>query len=117
MSGFSSYTLPGQAVNSTITITGLNSKGITDKAHVFIGVRFTDNNGATVTPGAGTYTITAETLNNAGVYQSIVGGTAVDATAALGTLSCSGSVIGVKVVSTGITTATKVDTTITAHAS
>lgn len=112
---FATHQLTGQAVNSTITITGLQSKGITDKAHVFIGVRFTDNDGATVTPGAGTYTVTVETLNNPGVFQSIVGGTSVDATAALTTLSCSASVVSVKVVSASITTATKLDIQITAH--
>lgn len=117
-SNFAEWNLNGQAVNATITSTAgdLTLQGVTTRAHVFIGVTFTDNAGAAVTPGAGTYTVTAETANNPGVFQPITNGTAVDATAALTTLSVAANLLRVRVVSASITTATKLNIKVTANA-
>lgn len=116
-SPFAEYNKNSSAVNTTITSDYLNQYGITERPHVFIGVTFTDNDGVATTPGAGTYTVTVETLNNPGVFQSVVGGTTVDATAALTTLSCAAHVTRVRVVSASITTATLVNVKVTASAS
>jgi hypothetical protein len=110
LSQMAEYNLNGQAVNSTITTDYLNTQGITNRPHVFIGVTFN------ATPGAGTYTVTVETVNNPGVFQSIVGGTSIDATAALSTLSCAANVLRVRVVSASITTATTLNIKVTANA-
>ena len=109
----------GNAVGSAFTCTAndLLNNGITSRPHVQIGVVFTDNSGAAVTPGAGTYTITAETFSNPGVFQAIYGATGVDATAALQTYSMSGCITRIRVTPTGITTATKFNVNLTASIS
>jgi len=113
-----SFTLTGQLVNTTVTTVYLNNDlRMNLRPHCMIGVRFTDSAGATATPGAGTYTVTVETMNNPGVFQSIENGTTVDATAALGTLDFLGNATRVRVVSTGITTATHFDITLTSNVS
>lgn len=106
---FTEYNLDSQAVNATITTPVLQGE-MTMCPHMFIGVTFN------ATPGAGTYTVTVETLNNPGVFQSIQNGTSVDATAAATTLSVAANVTRVKVVSDSITTATSLNIKITANA-
>jgi hypothetical protein len=106
---FTEYNLDSQAVNTTVTSPVLQPE-MTMCPHMFIGVTFN------ATPGAGTYTVTAETLNNPGVFQPITDGTTVDATAAATTLSCAGNITRVRVVSTGITTATTFNLKVTANA-
>ncbi len=115
LSQMAEYNLNGQAVNTTITTDYLNTQGITARPHVFIGVTFTDANGTATTPGAGTYTITAETVNNVGVFQAIQNATTIDATAALQTYNCAANVLRVRVVSTGITTATLLNIKVSAN--
>jgi hypothetical protein len=115
LGGFTEYSLTGQAVNTTITTPVMQGE-LVQCPHQFIGVTFTDGNGTAVTPGAGTYTVTAETLNNPGVFQAITNGTTVDATAALTTLSAAANVTRWRVVSTGITTATLLNIKVTANA-
>lgn len=110
LSQMAEYNLNSQTVNTTITTDYLNSYGITNRPHCFIGVTFD------ATPGAGTYTITAETVNNPGVFQSIQNGTSVDATAAATTLSCAANVLRFRVVSASITTATTLNIKVTANA-
>lgn len=107
----------GNAAGSTFTSTAgdLAKYGITDRPHVFAGVRFTDNDGVSATPGAGTYTFTAETIELPGVFQPVVGGTTVDATAAAVTLSIGANITRIKVAPTGITTATKFDVILSAN--
>ena len=116
-SPFAEYQLKSQLVNTTITTDYLNVEGITMNPHVFVGVTFTDSNGAAVTPGAGTYTVTAETLNNPGVFQTLVNGSTIDATAALTTLSAGANITRFRVVSASITTATLLNIKITANVS
>jgi hypothetical protein len=89
---------------------------LTDKAHVFVGVTFTDDNGTAATPGAGTYTITAELVTNPGVFQAIQNAASVDATAALQTYNFAGPVRRIKVAPSSITTATKYNVKVTAFA-
>lgn len=117
-SGFAEYDSTGNAVADTLTTTAQDFayKGITTKPHVQIGVTFTDNNGDAATPGAGTYTVTVETLNNPGVFQPIQGGTSVSATAALTTHSVNGHITRVKVAPDSITTATLYNVKVTASA-
>ena len=103
------YVSEGNAVGSTFTSADgdLFNAGITSRAHVFIGVTFTNNDGVATTPGAGSYTVTVETWENPGVFQSIQNGTTISATAAGVTLSVAGHLTKVRVTPTGITTATK----------
>ena len=70
--------------------------GITNKGHCFIGITF-EAAGVAVTPTAGTVTITVETWHNPGVFQTITDGSAIDATAALSTLSVAGNIKSIKV--------------------
>lgn len=117
LGAFTEYNSSGSdLVNTTITTPVLQGE-MTMCPHCFIGVTFTDNDGAAVTPGAGTYTVTVETINNPGVFEPISGGTSVDATAALTTLSWAGNTTRVQVVSDSITTATKIKFKITANVS
>lgn len=110
LSQMAEYNLNSQAVNTTITTDYLNTYGITNRPHVFIGVTFD------ATPGAGTYTVTAETVNNPGVFQTLVGGSTIDATAALTTLSCAANVLRFRVLSDSITTASTLDIKVSANA-
>lgn len=110
LSPFTEYNLNAQAVNATITTPVLQGE-MTMCPHMFIGITFD------TTPGAGTYTVTAETLNNPGVFQSIQNGTSVDATAAASTLSCAANVTRVQVVTDSITTATTFNLKLTANVS
>lgn len=109
LGNFTEYNLDDQAVNATITTPVMQGE-LTMCPHVFIGVTFN------TTPGAGTYTVTAETLNLPGVFQSIQNGTSVDATAAASQLSCAANVTRVRVVTDSITTATTFDLKVTANA-
>lgn len=113
------YVSEGNAVGSTFTsvVGDLFNKGITELAHVFIGVTFTDDDGVAATPGAGSYTVTVETINNPGVFQSITNGTTVSATAAATTLSVAANIIRIRVAPTDITTATKFNVRVTANRS
>jgi hypothetical protein len=106
---FTEYNLNDQLVNTTVTTPVMQGE-LTMCPHVFIGVTFN------ATPGAGTYTVTAETLGNPGVFQSLQNGTSVDATAAASTLSCAANVTRFRVVTTGITTATTFNLKVTANA-
>lgn len=109
LSPFTEYNLNAQAVNATITTPVLQGE-MTMCPHMFIGITFD------TTPGAGTYTVTVETLNNPGVFQSIVGGTSVDATAAMSTLSVAANVTRIRVVTDSITTAANFNLKVTANA-
>ena len=113
---FAEYQSTGNAVGSTFTTTAGDLRELTDKGHVFVGVTFTDNNGAAATPGAGTYTITAELVTNPGVFQSIQNATGVDATAALQTYNFAGPVSRIRVAPSSITTATLFNVKVTAYA-
>jgi len=119
LDSFRTWNSTGNAVGSTFTSTAgdLGSVDITALPHVFIGVVFTDNDGVAATPGAGTFTVTVETLNNPGVFQSIENGTTIDATAALTTLSVAANITRVRVALTGITTATLFNVNLSANAS
>ena len=106
------YASTGNAVGSTFTSAdgALQAAGVTNFTHVFFGITFTDNDGVAATPGAGTFTLAAELLNNPGVFQSIASpasATSVDATAALQTYNFAGHATRVRVTPAGITTATK----------
>ena len=70
----------------TLDLTG----NILESPHVFIAVAFLDSGGAVITPTAGTYDITAK-LNGMEVFEAITNGTAIDATAAVATLSFAGN--------------------------
>ena len=112
------YELTGQAINATFITPYLNNNlEMNKRPHVSMGVQFTDANGSPVTPGAGTYTVTVETVNLPGVFQPIVNGTSVDATAALTNLSCAANISRIKVVSAGITVAALVNLKVTANVS
>lgn len=116
LSQMAEYNLNGQAVNTTITTEYLNTAGITNRPHVFIGVTFTDSNGNPTTPGAGTYTVTAETVNNPGTFQAITNGSSIDATATATTLSVASNILRVRVLSESITTATLLNIKVTGNA-
>lgn len=90
------------AVADTIDLTGLAA----DYPHNFLGVQFfADAAGETpVTPGAGTAVVTVETINNENVFEAIPDST-IDATAPT-TVSWDANSKSVKIVPTGITTAT-----------
>lgn len=77
-----------------------------DFAHNFVGVQFfADAAGLTpVTPGAGTVTITVETINNLSVFEAPPDNV-IDATAPV-TVTWDANTRQVKAVPTGITTAT-----------
>lgn len=109
LGAFTEYNLNDQLVNTTVTTPVLQGE-MTMCPHMFIGITFDD------TPGAGTYTITVETINNPGVFQSIVGGTSVDATAAMNTLSVAANVTRVRVVTDSITTAETFNLKLSANA-
>jgi len=112
---FAEYSSDGNAVNSTITLT--MPVEITVRPHVFVSATFTDNDGVVTTPGAGTISFSAETLNNPGVYTALYEGTSVDATAALSTLSAASNITKIRVVSDSITTATKINVKVSANVS
>ena len=112
---FSEYQSKGNAVNSTITVD--MPSDVTYRPHVFVGITFTDNDGAATTPGAGTFSLSAETLNNPGVYTPLYDATSVSATAALATFSAAGNITKVRLVTDSITTATLVNIKVTANAS
>lgn len=112
---FSEYQSKGNAVNSTVTLD--MPSDVTYRPHVFVGLTFTDDNGVTATPGAGTFSLSAETLNNPGVYTPLYNATSISATAALTTYSAAGNITKVRLVTDSITTATKVNVKVTANAS
>lgn len=112
---FSEYQVTGQAVNGTITLD--LPANITIRPHVFVGATFTDNDGLAATPGAGTISFSAETLNNPGVFTPLYLGTSLDATAALNTLSAAGNLTRIQVVTADITVATLVNVKVTANGS
>lgn len=118
LSQMAEYNLNGQTVNTTVTTPeyALASAGITNRPHVFIGVTFTDSNGNPTTPGAGTYTVTAETVNNPGTFQAITNGSSIDATATATTLSVASNILRVRVLSESITTATLLNIKVTGNA-
>lgn len=91
-----------EVVADTITITGLTS----EMAHNFLGVQFfADSAGAApATPGAGTIAVSVETENTTPVFEDPPD-PAIDATAP-DTLTWSGNTKSVKLIPTGITTAT-----------
>lgn len=92
----------------------LTQRRIQDTPHVFIGIKFIGAGGAVVTPSAGTFSITIRTvgMNN---FESIPSGDAIDATAALNTLSFAANAEELKYVPTGITGANEVIITVTGN--
>lgn len=112
------YISEGNPVDTTFTSPegDLKNVGVTQYPHVFIGLTFTNNNGVPTTPGAGTYTVTVETLNNPGVFQSITNGSGVSAVDPA-TLSVAANITRIKVEFTGITGATKFNLVVTANRS
>lgn len=119
MSDLAIFQSKGNAVGSTYTSTmgQLDNAGVTERPHCFVGVRFTDNDGVSATPGAGTFTVTAETADLPGVFQPTTDGTAVDATAARTSIGIGANVTRIRVAPSGITTATKFDVIVTANRS
>ena len=69
--------------------------------HVFIGIAFLDSGGAVITPTAGTYTINIK-LNGMEVFEAITGGTAIDATTAVSTLTFAGNAQSLQYVPTSV---------------
>lgn len=112
---FAEFSSSGNAVNSTITVDMPHEVEV--RPHVFVGITFTDDNGVVTTPGAGTFSLSAETLNNPGVFTPLYAATSVSATAALTTFSAAGNLLRVRVVTESITTATKVNIKVTANVS
>ena len=112
---FAEYSSDGNAVNTTITLTMPHE--VVVRPHVFVSATFTDNDGTATTPGAGTISFSAETLNNPGVFTALYEGTSIAATAALNTLSVAGNITKIRVVSASITTATKLNIKVTANVS
>lgn len=88
--GFYSQRISGIAIDSVVA-SGVKMQ-ITTRPQVFVGIIFRDASGAQVTPTAGTITIEHETFNSPGNWQSITGGTTVDATTAIATLSVNANV-------------------------
>lgn len=91
-----------EAVADTIILDGLTE----EMPHCFIGVQFFSDAGGTTpaTPGAGTVAVTVETLNNEPVFEAVPD-SPIDATAPT-TLSWAANTKRVRLVPTGITTAT-----------
>jgi len=89
-------------VATTIDLIGLRA----DFPHCFVGVQFfADAAGATpATPGAGTAVVTLETINSEGIFEAPPSNT-IDATAPH-TVNWDANTSKVKVVPSGITTAT-----------
>ena len=112
---FTEYRSDGSAVNATVDFT--MPSDVTYRPHVFVGITFTNNDGVATTPGAGTFSLSAETLNNPGVFTPLYDATTVSATAARNTYSAAGNITKVRVVSDSITTATKFNVKVTANAS
>jgi len=115
LSPFSEYASNGTAVNGTDDFT--MPVDVTVRPHVFVSITFTDNAGVAATPGAGTFSISAETLNNPGVYTPLANATTVDATAAIGTFSAAANITKIRVDTASITTATKFNVKVTANVS
>lgn len=89
-------------VATTIEIAGLRC----DFPHCFVGVQFFDSaDGDTpATPGAGTITVTAETINSEGVFEAVPDN--VITAAARHTVTYDANATKVKLVPNGVTTAT-----------
>jgi len=98
---------------STIDLT---EREIQNTPHVFIGIKFIGAGGSVVTPSAGTYSITVRTsgMDN---FESIPSGDAIDATAAVNTLSFASNAVELKYTPTGITGANEVRITVTGNLS
>jgi len=82
----------------TIDLTG----NIQESPHVFIALQFLDSGGAVITPTGGTYTITVKT-NGMAIFEAITDGTAIDATAAVSTLSFAGNAQALQYAPTSVT--------------
>ncbi len=87
-------------VATTIDIVGRE-----DFPHNFLGIQFfSDANGTPATAGAGTGTVTVETINNEGVFEAPPSNVITAATPT--TVSWDGNTKAIKIVPAGITTAT-----------
>lgn len=90
------------AVGDTIDMTGLR----VDLAHCFVGVQFfADADGeATAVPGAGTVTVTVESINNPGLLEDVPDNVIGAPTPT--TVSWAANTKAIRLVPSGITTAT-----------
>lgn len=106
-----SATLPA----TTTTTIKLTDRQVQETPHVFIGIKFLVA-GAAVTPSAGTFSITAR-IRGMDNFESITDGDAIDATAALESLSFAGNVDELKYTPAGITGADEVQIVVTGNLS
>lgn len=98
-------------VGTTIDLINLR----TDLAHCFVGIQFFADAAGTIpaVPGAGTVTVTIETINNENVFESVPDNVI---TASAGhTVTYDANTLSVKLVPAGITTATHMKAVWTAH--
>ncbi len=86
------------AVEGTISLGGLND----DRPHTQVALRFEDSAGQSITPGAGTFTISIRPVGQ-GSFQSIQRGENIDATASLDALTYSAIGKQLKYSPTGVT--------------
>jgi len=84
------FTAKKETISATATGTLDLTGNILKSPHIFIAVAFFDSVGAVITPTAGTYTITIK-INGMEVFETITGGSAIDATMPVATLSFSGN--------------------------
>ena len=84
------FTDKSEEISATVTGTLDLTGNILESPHVFIAVASLDSVGAVITPTAGTYTMTVK-LNGMEVFETITGGSAIDATMPVASLSFSGN--------------------------
>ena len=91
-----------EVVADTIVLEGLSP----DMPHCFVGIQFFSDAGGTTpaTPGAGTVTVTVETVNSEGISEAVPDNV-IDATA-ITTVSWDANTKSITLVPAGVTTAT-----------
>lgn len=107
-----------KSISATLSATAtatidLKDRQVQETPHVFIGIKFLVA-GLVVTPSAGTFSITAR-IRGMDNFESIPSGDAIDATAALSSLSFAGNADEIKYTPAGITGADEVRITVTGN--
>jgi len=110
------------AIDSTDTFAAKKGSGqpngdLEARTHHFFSIEFTDGSGNSVTPGAGSWTVTVKTSVNPNLAagEAVPDAAGVDATVAQATFSVAGDIEAWVVTTAGITTATHYILRVSSH--